>query len=225
MKNKKMQLVIGIVFVFVLTLVFIFLKKPKLDTDIKRASYALGQQIGMNFKSQQIQYDPDILAYSLRDVLKENPSLMSVEEIQTALTVMQKNLLNRKQHLANKGEMEAAAFLEKNKKDDDVKITASGLQYIILKEGKGPNLKSDDVVKAHYVGMLSTGKKFDSTYDRNVPAEFRVGTLIRGWSEGMKLTKKGGKIKLFIPPGLGYGGSDRPGIPAYSVLVIEVEVL
>lgn len=223
MKNKKIKISIAIFLGFILLVAY--LKSPKLDTDIKKQSYALGMQLGNNFKNQKIDYDPEIVTLALRDVLSNKPSRMTPEEIQKALTSLQQGLINKQQTLATKGKQEATAFLEKNKNKSGVKTTASGLQYIILEEGEGKKLQINDVVKAHYVGELSTGEKFDSTYDRKQPAEFRVNTLIRGWSEGMQLIKKGGKIKLFIPPELGYGEVARPGIPAYSVLIIEVELL
>lgn len=223
MKNKKIH--ISIIILLSVFLLVIYLKYPRLDTDIKRQSYALGMQIGNNFKNQKIDYDPEIVTLALRDVLNNNSSKMSVEEIQKALTSLQQGLANKQQTLADKGKKEAAIFLEKNKNKSGVKTTPSGLQYIILKEGEGKFLRPNDIVKGHYIGELSTGEKFDSTYDRKQPAEFRVNTLIRGWSEGMQLIKSGGRIKLFIPPELGYGEIARPGIPAYSVLIIEVELL
>lgn len=223
MKNKKLKISIAIFLGFILLVTY--LKSPKLDTDIKKQSYALGMQLGNNFKNQKIDYDPEIVTLALRDVLNNRPSRMSPEEIQKALTSLQQSLINKQQTVATKGKQEATAFLKKNKNKSGVKTTASGLQYIILEEGEGKKIHANDVVKAHYVGELSTGEKFESTYDRKQPAEFRVNTLIRGWSEGMQLIKKGGKIKLFIPPELAYGEVARPGIPAYSVLIIEVELL
>lgn len=222
MKDKRIQLII------ILSLVFIsiyFYKKNRLDTDVKKTSYALGRQIGANFKKQNIQYDPEIVALALREVMEEKESRMTVEEIQVALTNMQQELVNKHDGSVENSKKEAMEFLEKNKTKSDVKVTASGLQYIILKEGVGKPIRANDIVKAHYEGSLSTGEKFDSTYDRDQPAEFRVSSLVKGWSEGMQLVKKGGKIKLFIPPELGYGSRAVPGIPANSVLIVEVEVI
>jgi FKBP-type peptidyl-prolyl cis-trans isomerase FkpA/FKBP-type peptidyl-prolyl cis-trans isomerase FklB len=80
-------------------------------------------------------------------------------------------------------------------------------------------------VKAHYKGTLTNGQQFDSSYDRGQPSEFPVSGVIRGWTEALTMLKVGSKVKLVIPPDLGYGASARPGIPANSVLVFEVELI
>jgi FKBP-type peptidyl-prolyl cis-trans isomerase FkpA/FKBP-type peptidyl-prolyl cis-trans isomerase FklB len=99
------------------------------------------------------------------------------------------------------------------------------LQYIVLQEGTGKTPTVKDTVKAHYKGTLLDGKQFDSSYDRGQPAEFPVEGVIKGWTEALQMMKVGGKMKLFIPPDLGYGAAARPGIPANSVLVFEVELI
>ena len=106
--------------------------------------------------------------------------------------------------------------------------TESGLQYIIIEEGTGKTPQTGDGVKAHYLGTLADGAKFDSSYDRGEPILFTLGTgeVIPGWDEGVSLLKVGGKAKLIIPPELGYGarGSGRV-IPPNSTLYLEVELI
>jgi len=103
----------------------------------------------------------------------------------------------------------------------------TGLSYIDLKVGSGKEVKTGSRVKAHYLGTLLDGKKFDSSYDRNEPftAQIGVGQLIRGWDLAIPGMKEGGKRKLTISPDLAYGDRDIPGIPANSTLLFEVEVL
>lgn len=223
MKNKKIQITIACI--FGLLLIFSYLRRNRLDTEVKKTSYALGRQFGLNLKKQNIQYDPEIAALALREVLEGKDSRLTAEEIRAAMTSMQQGLVRKQGDSIEKSKKEAIEFLEKNKTNSDVLVTSSGLQYIILKEGSGKKINANDVVKAHYKGRVSTGEKFDSTYDRDQPAEFRVNSLVRGWSEGIQLIKRGGKIKLFIPPELGHGSRAVPGIPANSVLIIEIEVM
>ncbi len=95
----------------------------------------------------------------------------------------------------------------------------------MVKEGAGDVPTDKDIVTAHYEGKLINGQKFDSSYDRNQPADFPVTGVIPGWTEALKMMKVGSKWKLFVPPDLGYGSQARPGIPANSVLVFDVELV
>jgi len=105
---------------------------------------------------------------------------------------------------------------------------ASGLQYEDLKVGSGPVAENGTTVTVNYTGWLTDGTKFDSSLDAGKPFEFPLGTgnVIRGWDEGVKGMKVGGKRKLTIPPDLGYGAAGAGGtIPANATLVFEVELL
>lgn len=133
--------------------------------------------------------------------------------------------MKKQAEAANKNKEDGAKFLEGNKSQAGVKVTPSGLQYIVMTEGTGKTPTLKDTVKAHYKGTLIDGKQFDSSYDRGQPAEFPVEGVIKGWTEALQMMKVGGKMKLFIPPDLGYGEAARPQIPANSVLVFEVELL
>ena len=120
--------------------------------------------------------------------------------------------------------------LEQKMKDltSDAEATESGLKYIITKEGKGPKPKIGQTVSVHYAGYLTNGQKFDSSYDRNQPIEFPIGTgrVIKGWDEGIMLLNVGAKAKLIIPPDLGYGARGAGGvIPPNATLIFDVELL
>jgi len=106
--------------------------------------------------------------------------------------------------------------------------TPSGLKYLELAVGDGAQAKSGDRVEVHYTGWLLDGTKFDSSVDRGRPFTFPLGAgrVIRGWDEGVAGMKVGGKRKLVIPPGLGYGDRGAGGvIPPNATLVFEVELL
>lgn len=200
-------------------------KKAKLDNDMSRASYAIGQQIGSNLKNQNLELDKDALAISIKDVLENKPSRLKPEEIQQALMKLQETINTKQAAAATENATKGKAFLDTNKAVAGVKTTASGLQIQITEEGKGKVPTEKDTVKAHYKGALIDGKVFDSSYDRGQPAEFPVNQVIKGWTEALTSMKVGTKARLFIPPELGYGPNDRPGIPANSVLVFDVELL
>ena len=105
--------------------------------------------------------------------------------------------------------------------------TGSGLKYVDLIEGTGASPEPGQLVSVNYTGTLENGTKFDSSYDRGQPMDFKFVTqpMIKGWDEGLKTMKVGGKRKLIVPPSLGYGAQGRPGIPPNSTLIFEVELL
>ncbi|HSN85406.1 MAG TPA: FKBP-type peptidyl-prolyl cis-trans isomerase [Thermoanaerobaculia bacterium] len=106
--------------------------------------------------------------------------------------------------------------------------TATGLKYQDLKVGEGTEAASGKIVEVHYTGWLESGKKFDSSVDRNRPFTFRLGAgdVIKGWDQGVAGMKVGGKRTLIIPPALGYGKAGAGEvIPPSATLIFEVELL
>ena len=121
---------------------------------------------------------------------------------------------------------EKSEFLALNKVKEGVESTQSGLQYIVLKEGKGDNVQPTDKVKIHYHGTTTDGKVFDSTVDRNSPYESMANVFVPGFNEALALMKKGSKYKVFIPQELAYGSQQRGQlILPFSALIFEIEIL
>jgi len=118
-------------------------------------------------------------------------------------------------------------FLTKNGKEPGVKTTASGLQYKVVAAGdpKAAPIGAGDEVTVNYRGKLLDGTEFDSSFSRGQPATFGVGGVIKGWQEALVMMKPGARWELYVPAELAYGPTPRPGIPANSVLIFEVEVL
>jgi FKBP-type peptidyl-prolyl cis-trans isomerase len=132
--------------------------------------------------------------------------------------------LNKIKYKANKESGDS--FLLKNREMPGVIVTESGLQYKVIKMGNGVKPTPTDVVKVHYTGTLIDGTKFDSSIDRNEPAEFQVNGVIKGWIEALQLMPVGSKFMLFIPESLAYAGNGAGSvIPPYSALVFEVELI
>jgi FKBP-type peptidyl-prolyl cis-trans isomerase FklB len=120
---------------------------------------------------------------------------------------------------------EGEKFLAENALREGVITTASGLQYEVIKMGKGKKPVATDNVKVHYHGTLTNGTVFDSSVDRNEPITFVLTQVIAGWTEGLQLMPVGSKFKFYIPQQLGYGSQQAGSIPPYSTLIFEVELL
>lgn len=196
----------------------------------EKISYAIGVNLGNNWKRQDIEVDLDALRKGLEHVLSGEKTLITEQEMQDTLREYQKTLMakreeKRKKEAEENGE-KAAAFLEENKSKEGVKVLPSGLQYKVIKEGEGESPKPNDTVKVNYRGTLIDGTEFDSSYSRNEPATFAVNRVIKGWQEGLQLMKPGAKYQFFIPPDLGYGEfGSPPKIGPNSALIFDVELL
>ena len=126
------------------------------------------------------------------------------------------------------GENKAAGekFLAENKTKEGVVTTESGLQYKIIKAGKGEIPTKESTVKVNYKGTLIDGTEFDSSYKRNSPATFRADQVIKGWTEALTMMPVGSKWELYIPQELAYGARETGGqIKPFSTLIFEVELL
>ena len=119
----------------------------------------------------------------------------------------------------------AEPFFFKLEGNKNVRKTQSGLYYEILAHGKGPYAEPLDSVKVHYRGSLIDGTEFDSSHERNKPVVFVLEQSIPGFREGLQMVKQGGRIKLYIPPHLGYADKRIGPIPPGSTLIFDVELI
>ncbi|MEW6715827.1 MAG: FKBP-type peptidyl-prolyl cis-trans isomerase [Nitrospirota bacterium] len=195
-----------------------------------KESYAIGLDIGKNFKSQSIDIDPDVLVKGIKDVLSGNKPLMTDEEVQAVMTDFRKEMMDkqtaRTKEAGEKNKKEGEAFLAENKKKDGVVTLPSGLQYKIVTDGSGAKPKPSDTVTVNYRGTHIDGTEFDSSYKRGQPASFKVNGVIAGWTEALQLMKVGSKWQLVIPSNLAYGerGAGRD-IGPNETLLFDVELI
>ncbi|MBI4397451.1 MAG: FKBP-type peptidyl-prolyl cis-trans isomerase [Elusimicrobia bacterium] len=203
----------------------LFAEDPSLKTDEQKASYALGRQVGQGMKSQGIELELEAFSLAVSDALSGKESRLTDGEMQASMDAMQKRLIAQQQEQGRLNKAEGEKFLAENKTKKGVRATKSGLQYEVLKAGKGDSPQPTDRVRVHYRGTLIDGTEFDSSYKRNAPAEFGLQRVIRGWTEALTMMEPGAKWKLIVPSELAYGESGRPGIPPNSALIFEVELL
>lgn len=204
--------------------------KDTLETEKDKVSYLVGMQIGGSLSQIKDEIDMAIVFQAMTTVVEGKDALLSQEqamEVQKAFAEkLQAKQAAKMQELATKNKTEGEAFLAKNKSASGVKTTASGLQYQVITEGKGPKPTATDTVKVHYVGTLLDGTKFDSSVDRGQPAQFALNAVIPGWTEALQLMPVGSKYKLWIPSELGYGDRGTPGpIGPNATLQFEVELI
>jgi len=227
-------------FTFALLLVttgFVVADEPKakksdldLSTDRLKASYGIGLSIGKQLKGDGLEVDIATLAAGLRDSLEGADAKLTQEAFGEAIANFQKDmhakLFAKKAKEGEQNKVAGAAFLAKNKKKPGIVTLESGLQYEVLKKGKGKSPSTTDSVKAHYHGTLIDGTVFDSSVERGEPLSFRVTGVIDGWTEALQLMKEGDKWRLYVPSELAYKErSMGDDIGPHSTLIFDVELL
>ena len=210
------------------------------QTSKKEKAYAAGLQIGQqlgsdmyDFFNQQVFGNDSTQALSKDNFIAgfiagaKNGAIVSVDD---ARVYVEKHIeaIKAKALEAKYGENKAAGekFLAENKTKEGVITTESGLQYKVIKEGKGEIPTKESSVKVNYKGTLIDGTEFDSSYKRNAPATFRADQVIKGWTEALTMMPVGSKWELYIPQELAYGSRETGGlIKPFSTLIFEVELL
>ena len=197
-----------------------------------KLSYALGLNIGHQLKEMGLRDRLAVADYAaaIDDVLKGNTPQIGMDEATNLLNGFFTRLEQQQRAAAEAAGAEAKSagerFLAENAKRPNVVVTSSGLQYEVLNEGTGRSPKATDTVRCHYHGTLIDGTVFDSSYQRNQPADFGLNQVIAGWTEGVQLMKEGGKYRFYLPYHLAYGEHGAGNtIPPFATLVFDVELL
>jgi FKBP-type peptidyl-prolyl cis-trans isomerase len=192
---------------------------------IEEFGWFIGKRVGLTELSfSKAELETLLKGLSAAAEGKESP--YELEKIGPAMDeFMQKKQQAYLSKLKEKNSATNTSYFTKLKENKAITALPSGLHYEIIKQGEGATPKASETVKVHYTGTLLDGTVFDSSVQRNEPAEFQLDQVIAGWTEGLQKIQKGGKIKLYVPPQLAYGDDGRPGIPPGSTLVFEVELL
>ena len=187
----------------------------------------MGEQIGKNIKSQEAQGligEPSLATdfvlikqgfiNGLLGFVEQMDGTQAGEYIQTTMDNIKYGSVKE----------DGEKFLAENALREGVTTTESGLQYEVIKMGRGKKPAATDRVKVHYHGTLIDGTVFDSSVERGEPIVFGLNQVIKGWTEGVQLMPIGSKFRFYIPQELGYGAQNAGSIPPYSTLIFEVEL-
>lgn len=201
--------------------------KVDLSSESAKLGYTFGAQIATDMKGQNLDkdIDADAMFSAFKDVFAGVEPRLSIEEMQGAQVAYQQKQQAIYQAQIDENKAKGDAFLVANAKKKGVKTTASGLQYEVLRAGKGKKPVTTDSIKVHYLGQLIDGTKFDSSYDRGEPATFGVSGVIPGFSEGLQLMQEGAKYRLTIPSNIAYGEQGPASIGPNQALIFEVELI
>lgn len=209
------------------------------ETDAKQKAYMAGVQIGQQVSGDMFEAINNQIfsGDSTQSLSKENflagfmaavqeKGLVSADSagvyVRTKAEAIKEKALEAKYADYKK---ENEDFLASNKGKEGIQVTASGLQYKVIKEGKGEVPTKESRVKVHYKGTLIDGTQFDSSYDRKEPTTFRADQVIKGWTEALTMMPVGSKWELYIPQELAYGSREAGKIKPFSTLIFEVELL
>ena len=210
-------------------------KAEQFKSDDEKAAYAIGVSFANYLATSLekpneigIELKRDLVLKGIQDVFSGEAALTE-EETRAVLEELDKRVAAKMKEQADekaaKTQKEGDDFRMAFEKEEGVQKTESGLLYKVLTSADGEKPAETDTVEVHYVGTLTDGTKFDSSYDRNQTATFPLNRVIPGWTEGVQLMPVGSKFKFVIPPELAYGNQDTPTIPANSTLVFEVELV
>jgi FKBP-type peptidyl-prolyl cis-trans isomerase FklB len=222
-----MKQIIGtVVSIFLLSSFCYAAEKPVLNKKKDKVSYSLGYQIGGDFKKENRDIDPDAFLKGVKDALAEMKPEISPEEMRSTLMQMKKKIVARQQF--EKLEMreqrlgEGKKFLTENAMKDGVITLPSGLQYKVIKEGKGRIPGPTDRVTVQYRGTLIDGTEFSNSYRKDKPETFYVNGVIPGISAALQLMKEGSNWQLFIPADLAFG---KRGLLANRTVIYDLDLI
>jgi FKBP-type peptidyl-prolyl cis-trans isomerase len=204
---------------------------PDLNSQKEKVSYALGMQMGADFRKQALDLDLATLMKGLTEAFNGGKTMLSEDEMRTVLAnakeEYQKKQAALREEKAEATLKEGEKFLEENKSKEGVVTLPTGLQYKILQQGNGESPKARQHVICNYRGTLLDGTEFDNSNKHNGPSTFPMKGVLEGWREALLIMPVGSKWELFIPPSLAFGkwGAPSMNVPPNATVKFELELV
>ena len=198
--------------------------ETEFETEDDKTLYAIGVSVGMNLKSLDLTpAELEVVKAGIEDAATGVESRVPLQEYGPKIQALVQGRAKRKAE-AEKGLSQE--YLAQAAGEEGAEASSSGLIYFETRKGSGASPGATDRVRVHYRGTLRDGKQFDSSYDRNQPAEFPLNGVIPCWGEGLQKMAVGDKAKLICPSSIAYGDTGRPPtIPPGATLIFEVELI
>lgn len=176
-----------------------------------------------DLKDKEVEIDTQLFTRGFIDAVENDTTVFNVDD---AAKYQETEIMALKERIAAKKRAEGKAWLDANAKKEGVKVTPSGLQYKVIREGSGAVAANDEEVEVKYEGRLIDGTVFDSSYKRDPQTtSFRPSGVIKGWTEALKMMPEGSEWEIYVPEHLAYGERQAGKIPPYSTLIFKLEVV
>jgi FKBP-type peptidyl-prolyl cis-trans isomerase len=204
-------------------------QQPLPPNDRNKLSYAIGFDIGRDFKENKIDVDLETVIRALRDGFAQRQPAVAEDEMRREVAIMRERMLRearaRFEQAARENKARSDRFLAENRTKNGVRTLPSGIQYRVIEEGNGPRATATSEVTVHYRGSLISGLEFDSSFARGEPVTFKVNEMIPGWQEILPMMRVGDEWKVFLPPEKAYGERGQGPIGPNEALIFDIRLV
>lgn len=199
-------------------------EKPVIDGEDDEINYSIGHQIGRDLVRQELKVNPELLLQGIMDAANGQEPMIPFEQMIDKLAKFKERIVEQSKKRDQAVRVLGERFLAANKTKEGVVTLESGLQYRVLKEGKGKKPKASDQVRVNYLSKDINGKVFDTNYvdGKATPVQFKVSDVIPGWLEALQLMGEGAKWELVVPYQLAF--KDATPLAGQTV-IFEVELV
>lgn len=199
------------------------------EPDRAKLSYAVGYDIGINLRRQDLDMDIDQVLKAIRDTYNEVEPSVPREEMRTLLTNLNERLkqerLEEFRVLADENQTKSDEFLANNRAKDGIVALPSGVQYRVIESGDGERPGPTETVTVHYRGSRMDGFEFDSSFARGQPETFQVDKVLQGWQEVLPLMREGALWQVFVPPEMAFGLRGQPPVGPNEAVQFDLKLV